>query len=93
MHGLLDRVLLMLRIAFVTHEGGLEGKSIDYDVKENPTRADGYFIEEIAEPTFFPGRAAAVYLRLGGRTRRIGEFGVLHPTVLEKFDLRYVCLS
>ncbi|KAK3326635.1 hypothetical protein B0H66DRAFT_166667 [Apodospora peruviana] len=88
-HGLLDRVLSMLRIAFITHEEGLEGKSIDFEVKENPSKEDGYFIEEINEPTFFDGRAAAIYLRLGGKVQRIGEFGVLHPTVLEKYDLRY----
>jgi phenylalanyl-tRNA synthetase beta chain len=87
-HGLLDRILLMLRIAFVTHEEGLTGKSIDYEVKEDPTKADGYFIEEIHEPTFFDGRAAAIFVRLGGKIRRIGEFGVLHPTVLEKFELK-----
>ncbi|KAK1760427.1 phenylalanyl-tRNA synthetase [Echria macrotheca] len=88
-HGLLDRVLSMLRIAFITHEEGLEGKSVDFDIKKNPSRSDGYFIEEINEPTFFNGRAAAIYLRLDGKVQRIGEFGVLHPTVLEKYDLRY----
>jgi phenylalanyl-tRNA synthetase beta chain len=87
-HGLLDRVMTMLRIAFITHEEGLEGKSIDFEVKENPSQQDGYFIKEIDEPTFFNGRAAAIYVRLGGKLQRIGEFGVLHPTVLEKFDLR-----
>lgn len=89
-HGLLDRVLLMLRTAFVTHEEGLTGKSPDFKVKENPGKRDGYWIEELNEDTFFPGHAAAVYLRLGGKEQRIGEFGILHPTVLEKFDIRYV---
>lgn len=88
MHGLLDRVLLMLRTAFLTHDEGLEGKSVDYDIKKNPSKADGYWIEEIREPTFFEGYAAAIYLRLGGKARRIGELGVLHPTVLEKFELK-----
>ncbi|KAK4137764.1 phenylalanyl-tRNA synthetase [Trichocladium antarcticum] len=88
-HGLLDRVMTMLRVAFVTHEEGLQGKSVDFEVKENPTKADGYFIQEIDEPTFFKGRAAAIFVRLGGKLQRIGELGVLHPTVLEKFDLRY----
>lgn len=87
-HGLLDRVLLMLRTAFVTHEEGLTGKSVDFEVKQNPSKPDGYWIEELNDDTFFPGHAAAVYLRLGGKEQRIGEFGILHPTVLEKFDLR-----
>ncbi|KAJ4288239.1 phenylalanine--tRNA ligase subunit beta [Collariella sp. IMI 366227] len=88
-HGLLDRVMTMLRVAFITHEEGLSGKKIDFEVKENPTQQDGYFIKEIDEPTFFNGRAAAIYVRLGGKLHRIGELGVLHPSVLEKFDLRY----
>lgn len=79
----------MLRVALITHEEGLGvGKSVDYRVAENPSKEDGYFIEEIHEPTFFQGRAAAIYLRLEGKVQRIGEFGVLHPTVLEKFDLK-----
>ncbi|ESZ98051.1 phenylalanyl-tRNA synthetase, beta subunit [Sclerotinia borealis F-4128] len=64
-HGLLDRVLLMLQTAFLTHEEGLEGKKMDFAIKENPTKPDGYWIEEIDEPTFFAGHAAAIYLRLG----------------------------
>ncbi|KAH7144059.1 hypothetical protein EDB81DRAFT_516751 [Dactylonectria macrodidyma] len=75
-HGLLDRVLLMLRTSFLT--------------QEDPSKPDGYWIEELKDDaTFFPGHAAAVYLRFGGKEARIGEFGVLHPTVLEKFDLKY----
>lgn len=90
-HGLLDRILSMLRTAFLTHDEGLTAKeSVDYQVKQNPTKADGYWIEELKEETFFPGHAAAVHLRLGGKDRRIGEFGIIHPTVLEKFDLRFV---
>ncbi|KAF5873683.1 putative phenylalanyl-trna beta subunit protein [Botrytis fragariae] len=88
-HGLLDRILLMLQTAFITHEEGLEGKKQEFAIKENPTKPDGYWIEEIDEPTFFAGHAAAIYLRLGGKEVRVGEFGILHPTVLDKFELRY----
>jgi len=92
-HGLLDRVLLMLKTAFLTHEEGLEGKEMDYDVREDPSKPDGYWIEEIDERTFFAGHAAAIYLRLNGKQVRIGEFGILHPTVLDKFELRYVLIT
>ncbi|KAB5577644.1 hypothetical protein GE09DRAFT_1183479 [Coniochaeta sp. 2T2.1] len=89
-HGLLDRVLAMLRVALITHDEGLgAGKTVDFKVSENPSKDDGYYIEEIHEATFFDGRAAAIFVRLDGQTKRIGEFGVLHPTVLEKFDLKY----
>ncbi|KAI5460000.1 hypothetical protein BGZ63DRAFT_262960 [Mariannaea sp. PMI_226] len=74
-HGLLDRVLLMLRTNFLT--------------EDDPKKPDGYWIEEFNHDTFLPGHAASVWLRVGGKEHRIGEFGVLHPTVLEKFDLKY----
>ncbi|KAI1862486.1 hypothetical protein JX265_009200 [Neoarthrinium moseri] len=87
-HGLLDRVMLMLRQGFLTHEEGLKSsKSLDFQVAQDHTQRDGYWLEPIDEETFFQGRAAAIYLRLGGKATRIGEVGILHPTVLEKFDL------
>lgn len=89
-HGLLDRVMLMLRQGFLTREEGLKsGKSLDFEVAEDHTQRNGYWLEPIDEDTFFKGRAAAIYLRLGGKAQRIGEFGILHPSVLEKFDLKY----
>ncbi|KAI0177571.1 phenylalanyl-tRNA synthetase [Pestalotiopsis sp. NC0098] len=89
-HGLLDRVMLMLRQGFLTREEGLKsGKSLDFEVVEDHTQRNGYWLEPIDEDTFFKGRAAAIYLRLGGKAQRIGEFGILHPSVLEKFDLKY----
>jgi phenylalanyl-tRNA synthetase beta chain len=57
-------------------------------VLEDPAKKDGYWIEEIDEPTFFAGHAAAIFLRLNDKEVRIGEFGILHPDVLEKFELR-----
>lgn len=91
-HGLLDRVLSMLRTAFVAREEGLAtGKKVEFEGKAG--QKDGYWIEEIDEPTFFAGHAAAVYLRFNGRAERVGEFGILHPEVLEKFELRYVVLG
>ncbi|CAH0020187.1 unnamed protein product [Clonostachys rhizophaga] len=74
-HGLLDRLLLMLRTPFIT--------------REQAGKPDGYWIEELKEDTYFHGHAAAVHLRLNGKEQRIGEFGILHPSVLENFDLRY----
>lgn len=89
-HGLLDRVLLMLKTAFVTREEGLEGKKLEFEVRQDHVKQDGYWIEEIDEPTFFAGHAAGIWVRLNGKEVRVGEFGILHPTVLEKFELRYV---
>lgn len=41
------------------------------------------------DPTYFPGHAASVHLRIGGKEHSIGTFGILHPTVLEKYELKY----
>lgn len=75
-HGLLDRLMLMLKIPHV----GLpedEGKNLD-----------GYYLKGIEEDTtFFPKRAAAIHLRQNGKDARIGELGILHPDVLENFEL------
>ncbi|KAI7080996.1 hypothetical protein KC319_g21202, partial [Hortaea werneckii] len=42
-------------------------------------------------PTYLPGHAAAIYLKLGGNkdARKIGQFGILHPTVLKNFELPF----
>ena len=80
-HGLMDRVMLMLKSAFITSEEGLQGK----EAKET-----AYWIDEVDDPTFFEGHAAAIYLHTGGKpAQRIGVFGILHPTVLEKYELKY----
>lgn len=42
-----------------------------------------------ADPTYFPGHAASVHVNIGGKDQVIGSFGILHPTVLENFDLKY----
>jgi phenylalanyl-tRNA synthetase beta chain len=81
-HGLLDRVMGMLKAGFVTKEEGL------VDAKASGKGFE-YWIEEVEEGMFFEGHAAGVWVRVGGKERRVGEFGILHPTVLEKFELKY----
>lgn len=62
-------------------------------ITKNDTDDLGYWIEEAADPTFFPGRSAHVFLRYvcpesnTRKARKIGSFGILHPLVLQNFDL------
>ncbi|CAN9234540.1 unnamed protein product [Alternaria alternata] len=77
-HGLLDRLMLMLRSAFLTREDGLKNEQLQ-----------GYWIEEVDDPTFLAGHSAAIKLNLGGKNHTIGVFGILHPSVLQKFELPY----
>lgn len=81
-HGLLDRVLAMLKTAFITNEEGLE-------VKNGSPSSIQYWIEELNDPTYFPGHAASIHAKIAGNDVVIGSFGILHPTVLEKFELKY----
>lgn len=72
-HGLLDRIMRMLSVNLVPATSG----------------EPGYWIEEGDDATFFPGRSAYVQLRLvkGVDPERIGVFGVLHPEVMQKYEL------
>jgi len=79
-HGLLDRIMLMLKSVFITSEEGLAGKEVG---------ECAYWISEVDDKTFLPGHAASIHLRMGGREQVIGVFGILHPSVLEKFELKY----
>lgn len=80
-HGLLDRLMAMLKTAFTTKEEGLELR--------NGVKGMEYWIQEVDDATFFPGHAASIHVQIGGKESVIGVFGILHPTVLEKFELRY----
>lgn len=56
------------------------------DVKP-ATDSTGYCIKPAQDPTFFPGRCAAIIVK--GKT--IGHFGVLHPDVITNFELNQPC--
>jgi phenylalanyl-tRNA synthetase beta chain len=77
-HGLLNRVMEVLRVPLVG--------DTDPDAARQAARyGGGYEWKAEDSPTFFPGRAAAIY----ARGRRVGAFGVVHPEVLAAFDIPY----
>ncbi|KAF8351341.1 phenylalanyl-tRNA synthetase subunit beta [Amanita rubescens] len=81
-HGLLDRAMKMLEIP---------------RIRSNDLEAEtGYYLKETSDPAFFPGRAATIQYRAPQARKQaedieIGVLGILHPTVLEKFDIGYPC--
>ncbi|KAF8663436.1 hypothetical protein AX16_001006 [Volvariella volvacea WC 439] len=88
-HGMLDRAMKMLEIPHI---------------RSDDTKAEtGYYIKETNDPMYFPGRAATVCYRPPPSKRNtddkatatldmpIGSLGILHPTVLEKFEIGYPC--
>ncbi|ODQ63563.1 henylalanyl-tRNA synthetase beta chain (phenylalanine--tRNA ligase beta chain) [Nadsonia fulvescens var. elongata DSM 6958] len=83
-HGLLNRIMMMLRVNF----------------SPVSTLERAYWIEEIKyaegeKGTYFPGRGARIFFRYapGKEVIQIGEFGVLHPEVLSKFEIPYAGAS
>lgn len=42
-----------------------------------------------ADPTFFAGHSAAIYIKIGDKAQRVGTFGIVHPTVLKNFELPF----
>ncbi|VVT56332.1 uncharacterized protein SAPINGB_P004976 [Magnusiomyces paraingens] len=79
-HGLLDRIMAMLRVPWLETKAQQEAK----------TR--GYWISPTDSATFFPGRGANVYFRAkdGDEAQIIGDLGILHPEVMSKFEIPYV---
>jgi len=136
-HGLLDRAMGMLEVPHIP--GGAGASSTwGYYIKEREGALSSLPLYScffqirirniIADPTFFPGRAATIYYRArpaqgsestssqksnpttrtgtgtgtafgadakresgDGKDVEIGRLGILHPSVLEKFEIGYPC--
>lgn len=76
-HGLLNRVMQVLG---VPHEN-LSLKTKDDKVREKLS----YSWKVDDNPTYFTGRHASIY----ANGLKVGEFGVVHPEVLQAFDIIY----
>ncbi|XP_077297650.1 phenylalanine--tRNA ligase beta subunit [Arctopsyche grandis] len=50
-------------------------------------RKSGYYLNQTEDPAYFSGRCAEILLK----GKAIGKIGVLHPTVLSKFELNNPC--
>lgn len=100
-HGLMDRVMAMLKSAFITGEEGLDNPAMNdssYYIKElegkSQCNAGGqyfstrYTYRYFSDPTYFHGHAASIHVRIANKDIVVGSFGILHPTVLEKYDLK-----
>lgn len=79
-HGLLQRVMEALGVPLDAAEGDAARNA-----KMRAAYGGGYCWKAEDDPTFFPGRHAAVY----AKGQRVGEFGVVHPEVLAAFDITY----
>ncbi|OQR96595.1 phenylalanyl-tRNA synthetase beta chain [Thraustotheca clavata] len=76
-HGLVDRVMQLLGIQCSLEDG--YDKNLFYTMVPS------------SNATFFPGRSADIVLSQNGEKIKLGTFGVLHPIVLNHYDLLYPC--
>lgn len=97
-HGLVDRILSLCEIAPQPH---YVANSTTYEDQFKISKSGWYYdIVEITdsqgETTYFPGRSAKVLLTspsTKGQQISIGTFGILHPNVLQAFDIHYPASS
>lgn len=97
-HGIADRIMTCAQIQ---PEEGYAANSLTpeelADLKRVARRGVAYFVRPSADPTFFPGMSADLVLRYSGEgsqgagERVVGSLGVVHPTVLQNFDVSYPC--
>jgi len=93
-HGLVDRIMTLSEVA---PEAAYIANSAKSDEEKFRVSREGWFytiaaLEEMDEGagTFFPGRAAKILLTSpAGEKVVIGSFGILHPEVLDNFDIKY----
>lgn len=87
-HGLVDRVMALLEIP--PKRFAWEGPAAQQLYSK---RGQRYAVEPTDGcATYFPGRGACVVLEdEAGQRTVVGTLGVLHPNVLQAFDLVYPC--
>jgi phenylalanyl-tRNA synthetase beta chain len=72
-HGLLDRLMLMLNVPLIEFKDQQQQSKVGYSI--NPS--------DLA--TYFPGRQAQIFYK----NQIVGSFGIVHPEVLSHFEIGY----
>lgn len=93
-HGLADRVMTCVQIQ---PEDGYASNSLTKQELANLKRVARagvtYFLRPSSDPCFFQGMSADIVLKYedGTPEKVVGSLGVVHPKVLENFDVSYPC--
>ncbi|KAJ7276528.1 hypothetical protein B0H12DRAFT_1041622 [Mycena haematopus] len=95
-HGMLDRAMKMLDIPRIS--GNDHKANTGYYIKET---SDPMFFPGRAATIYYRPKQSTLKQELGSALRlvhleqdmKLGTLGILHPTVLEKFDIGYPCSS
>ena len=92
-HGLVDRIMTCVQIQpeLAYAANSLTADEIA-DRKRVARSGIEYCVRPGSDPCFFPGMSADIILRTdNGAEKTIGVFGVVHPEVLDKFEISYPC--
>lgn len=60
---------------------------VEFDENTQSYSDNGYYITPSQEPEFFTGRQANIMFK----GSRIGTFGIVHPEVMQRFDITDPC--
>ena len=91
-HGLVDRIMACIQIC-PEEKYALNSITMDeYNSVKKIARPERiYKVNTCDDPIFFPGMGAQVVLELPNGPKIAGIFGVVHPEVLNKYDITYPC--
>lgn len=100
-HGLVDRIMMLTEVAPDPNYIASSARKSDDEDKYRVCREGwSYTIAPLDDTdpvagTYFAGRAATVWLTTPARTEPVpvGTFGILHPDVLQYFDIQYPASS
>ena len=93
-HGLADKIMTCVQIQPDEQYAANSLTSDELaDLKRVARSGVKYFVRPSDNPTFFPGMSADLVLKweADNREQVVGSIGVVHPTVLENFDVSYPC--
>lgn len=93
-HGLVDRIMTCVQIqpedAYAANSLTIE----EISDRRRVARTDVvYYVRPSSDPCFFPTMNAEIVLKtlVGGGEKVVGILGVVHPEVLQAFDVSYPC--
>lgn len=94
-HGLADRIMTCVQIQPESSYAmnSLTGDAFG-DLKRVGRQGVEYYVRPSSDPCCFPGMGAEIVLHYADSSKEdkvVGTFGVVHPEVLQNFDVTYPC--
>ena len=94
-HGLVDRIMTAVQIKpdETYAMNSLTTDEFD-DIKRVAKTGVSYNVRQTEDPCYFPGMRAEIYLTFDDNSKPeqvVGTMGVVHPEVLEKFEISHPC--